>query len=68
MADPKHPTNPDWVMEDPLLNPPPRGGQELLLINAGGVLIKGPWDDSCLAWCYKPVIPLSVKQRMYAPR
>ena len=68
MADPKHPTNPEWVMKDPLIDPPPRGDRQLLLINEGGVLITGPWDDRCLAWAYKPVIPDSVKKRMYAPR
>jgi hypothetical protein len=65
MSDPKHPTNPAWVMEDPLINPPPRG-EELLMVNSGGSLIKGLWDPTCIAWSRKPKVPQSVKDRMTA--
>lgn len=58
-----HPTNAKWKMFDPEKFPPPQGGESLLLINAGGVLIIGPWHDTCLAWAKKPVIPDSVKAR-----
>lgn len=62
MSDPNHPTNKDWVLNDPLLESPPVGSS-LLLINAGGSLIIGPWTSDCLAWGRKPVIPTSVKER-----
>lgn len=52
---------------DPLLKAAPRG-TPLLLINEGGVLIKGHWYDGVLAWGYLPRIPKSVKDRMYPPR
>ena len=68
MSDPRHPTRPDWEMEDPEINPPPRGGEQLLLINKGGALIVGPWSDDCWAYSRKPRIPDSVKQRMTASR
>lgn len=64
MSDPKHPTNSEWEMFDPAVNPPPQNGQTLLLINEGGVLITGPWNPRCFAWAYKPKIPASVKARM----
>lgn len=61
--DPKHPTNKDWVMFDPVEHPPPVG-QTLLILNEGGVLITGLWYQGALAWCYKPVVPVSVKSRI----
>lgn len=67
MADPKHPVNHKWELFDPLVMEPPRGVQ-LLLINAGGVLILGPWHPGCLAWGYKPGIPKSVKERISPTR
>lgn len=63
MADPLHPVNVDWELCDPVHHEPPRGGESLLLLNAGGSLIVGPWDDTCLAWGYKPKVPASVKAR-----
>lgn len=66
MADPMHPVNADWELFDPVEFHPPRGGQALLLLNAGGSLIVGPWDDTCLAWGYKPKVPASVKARASA--
>lgn len=66
MSDPKHKTNPEWKLFDPLLHPPPKG-ESLLLINEGGVLITGPWYDGALAWGRKPGIPQSVKDRMNKP-
>jgi hypothetical protein len=63
MSDPKHPTNPDWVLFDPLLRPAPKG-ETLLLINEGGVLIQGTWYPGALAWGRKPRIPQSVKERI----
>jgi hypothetical protein len=62
MADPLHPTNHEWELFDPLVHQPPRGAS-LLLINAGGSLIIGPWHEGCLAWGYKPRVPGSVKAR-----
>lgn len=50
-------------MFDPEERPPPVG-QTLLLLNEGGVLIPGPWYKGVLAWCYKPVVPESVKNRI----
>lgn len=68
MSDPLHPTRPDWEMDDPMITPPPRGGEQLLLINPGGALILGPWTDDCWAFSRKPRIPDSVKARMTAAR
>ena len=51
-----------------MVNPPPRGGEQLLLINAGGALIVGPWTDDCWAYSRKPKIPASVKARITARR
>lgn len=62
MSDPLHPTRPTTTLFDPLEHPPPKG-VELLLINEGGVLIKGQWYEGALAWGYKPRIPDSVKAR-----
>lgn len=64
MADPRHPTARVTELFDPVLNPPPRNGEHLLLINPGGVLIIGPWSEGCMAWGYKPQIPETVKARM----
>jgi hypothetical protein len=58
-----HPTNPRWVLFDPKEFPAPRGA-DLLLINEGGVLIRGQWYEGALAWGYKPVIPATVKARL----
>lgn len=63
MADPKHPTNAEWELFDPLEYEPPRG-VSLLLINEGGVLVIGQWYEGALAWGYKPGIPETVKKRM----
>ena len=62
MSDPLHPVNRAWVLFDPLIKPPPRG-QNLILINAGGTLCTGPWHEGALAWGYKPIVPESVKAR-----
>jgi len=62
MSDPKHPTNRDWVLNDPLIDQAP-AGVSLMLINAGGSLVIGLWTDDCLAWGKKPIIPASVKAR-----
>jgi hypothetical protein len=64
-TDPHHPTNKAWVMNDPLVIPPPTNGESLLVIQQGGVLITSPWDNGYWAWAYKPAIPQSVKDRMY---
>ena len=50
---------------DPELVPPPYG-QDLLLINPGGVLITGKWFEGCLAWGFRPKIPATVKARIAA--
>lgn len=67
MTDLRHPTAPVTELFDPLIYPPPRNGEQLLLINRGGVLIIGPWHDGFLAWGFKPRIPDSVKARMAPP-
>jgi hypothetical protein len=59
----RHLTNPDWVMFDPLINPPPVG-EPLMVLNEGGVLHMSKWYEGAMAWCYKPVVPASVKERM----
>ena len=61
------PTTDEVYMRDPVEFPPPRG-VSLLLINPGGVLIKGPWTDDCLAWLPHPKIPASVKARRLSAR
>jgi hypothetical protein len=63
----KPPVMKEVEMFDPFIAPPPRG-VNLLLINPGGVLIKGPWTDDCLAWMPHPSIPASVKKRQYAKK
>lgn len=57
------PTNKDWVLFDPLNNPPPRG-VDLLVVTSGGVLTTGPWRDDYVAWGFRPVLPPSVKARL----
>jgi len=63
MLDNPHPTNPEWVLYDPLEKPAPRGCN-LVLINEHGVLILGQWYEGALAWGFKPKIPDSVKLRV----
>ena len=63
MSDPKHPTNGEWELFDPMTREAPRGA-ELLILNEGGVLILCPWYDGAMAWGFKPKIPQSVKDRM----
>lgn len=63
MSDPKHPTNGEWELFDPLIKAPPLGAN-LLLINEGGTLIVGPWYQGAQAWGFKPKLPASVKQRI----
>lgn len=67
MSDPKHPTNKDWEMFDPLVVPPPSDA-DLLILNEGCTLKIGPWYEGALAWAYKPVVPQSVKDRLSPPR
>ena len=47
---------------DPLIYPPPRGVQ-LLVVTRGGILIKAPWAPDCIAWGPLPKLPESVKVR-----
>jgi hypothetical protein len=63
VVDNLHPTNREWALFDPEIEPPP-AGVNLLLINEGGCLIIGPWYKGALAWGYKPVIPATVKTRV----
>jgi len=51
-------------LRDPDIHPPPKG-TSLLLLNAGGVLTIGNWSADCIAWCPKPKIPQSVKEKMW---
>ncbi len=62
MSDPRHPTDPAWVMHDPLEKHPPMN-VDLLLIQRGGNLTTGYWTADCLAWHEKPKVPASVKER-----
>jgi hypothetical protein len=64
MTENKHPTADQTELFDPVLVPPPTGGEHLLCINPGGVLIIGPWRRDYLAWGYKPRIPETVKIRI----
>lgn len=63
MSDPTQLTTDELWFRDPDIHPPPRA-QSMLLLNPGGVLIVGNWTDDCLAWCPKPKIPKSVKDKM----
>jgi hypothetical protein len=63
MDDLTHPTNKDWQLFDPKINPPPKD-KSLLVINEGGVLIISMWYEGALAWGFKPKIPKSVKERL----
>lgn len=64
MADPTQLTTEELYFRDPVLHPPPKN-VSMLLLNPGGVLIVGTWTEDCLAWCPKPKIPKSLKQRMH---
>ena len=63
MAGPRHPTHPDYVMFDPLVEPPPQG-VILLVATEGGTCVPGYWTNDCIAWTYKPRIPQTVKDRL----
>lgn len=56
-------TTDEFEMRDPLIDPPPRN-KDMLLINEGGRLVQGKWYKGAWAWCPKPKIPASVKERM----
>jgi hypothetical protein len=57
-------TTDELYFRDPEIDPPPLA-TSLLLLNPSGVLIVGTWTKECLAWCPKPKIPASVKERMW---
>lgn len=59
-------TTDELYFRDPKIDLPPRA-VSLLLLNPGGVLIVGNWTNDCLAWCPKPKIPQTVKDRMFSP-
>lgn len=61
-SDPKYPTNSEWMMFDPEVQPPPKG-VTLLVLSEGGVLLKHPWYEGAIAWAYLPAVPQSVKDR-----
>jgi len=63
VSDPLHPTNAEWVLQDPVLNPAPRG-VNLILVNEGGSLITGQWYEGAIAWGLKPKLPETVKARL----
>jgi len=63
MSDPTQLTTHDLYFRDPEIYPPPKG-VNMLLLNSGGVLIVGTWSDDCLAWCPKPKIPKSLKEKI----
>jgi len=50
-------------MFDPEEHTPPIG-VTLLVLNEGGCLIPSQWYQGAQAWCYKPTVPDSVKDRM----
>lgn len=72
MSDPLRPTNPEWVLFDPIdkdspdYREPPSSGEDLLLVSEGGILNTGPWRPGALAWGYRPKLPPSVKARISA--
>lgn len=63
MSDPTQLTTHELLFRDPEVDPPPKG-VNMLLLNPGGVLIVGPWSDDCIAWCPKPKIPKSLKDKL----
>lgn len=63
MSDPKYPTNGEWVLEDPLIKPAPKG-VNLILVNEGGSLITGQWYEGAIAWGFRPKVPETVKARL----
>ena len=63
MSDPDQLTTDQLYFRDPDIDPPPRN-VNMLLLNPGGVLIIGPWTDTCLGWCPKPKIPRSLKDKL----
>ena len=63
--DPDQLTTDQLYFRDPDIDPPPRN-VNMLLLNPGGVLIVGQWSDDCLAWCPKPKIPKSLKEKKRA--
>lgn len=56
------PTNPEWVLFDPQITPPP-SNVDLCVVTSGGVFTTGPWRDDYIAWGLRPVLPESVKKR-----
>lgn len=63
MPDPKQLTTDQLYFRDPAVEPPPKN-VNMLLLNPGGVLIVGTWSYDCLAWCPKPKIPKSLKEKI----
>lgn len=63
MSEPIQLTTDELYFRDPDIDPPPRA-TSLLLLNPGGVLIVGSWDDTCLGWCPKPRIPTTIKDKI----
>ncbi len=66
---PGHPTNPDWELFDvrDSRHPRPPKGAELLLLNEGGVLIKGNYHKGVRYWAFKPGIPKDPPEEFLIP-
>jgi len=63
MLDPTQLTTDKIYFFDPDEHNPPRN-VNMLLLNPGGVLVIGQWSDDCLAWCPKPKILKSLKEKI----
>ncbi len=63
MSDPTQLTTNELLFRDPEVDPPPRG-VNMLMLNEGGVLIVGQWNNDCLAWCPKPKVPKALKEKL----
>ena len=59
----EHLTTDQLYFRDPAVEPPPKG-VNMLLLNRGGVLIIGQWNDDCVGWCPKPRIPKGLKHKL----
>lgn len=57
-------TDSRYVMIDPLVEPPPTG-VDLLVLSPGGITGKSKWYEGAMAWFPLPVVPQSVKDRLY---
>lgn len=57
------PTNPDWVLFDAGIYPPPKGIKLLLGDSKRGVTVEGMWQDGFDSWGYFPKFPDTLKRK-----